>query len=285
MSNSLYIELLRDSEELCEKYQLADFKTFDTSSNENDHAYNRHDEFIRYDDEGFDKAFKDLEVRSVVDDMMNAAYFEGVMTNRETREGFFYSFSYHENDTEVSAIYQRKLHYKPQAKQNEVYGELTASFITVEEFNKFFENATLKKIKNFKSQLKLTPIFYDLLKASEEYCEKNNLSTIKDFNAVLRERQEAHELTDDIRKKLIEVLKNAAFYEERYDDDYEDVQHYAFMFDKHCKPSVKVISVLEHEDDDLRLDNYDIFDLSAIMSSETFGVEQMKCFKIFRDIK
>lgn len=286
--HSQFLDFLKKSEEFCEKYDFSfrGFSRLVSKSSEKDRTYT-HIEWLHSEDDYLDPEY-DCEYQTALMDLADGPYFEEIKINEETNETAYYSFCYHENETEVSPIYRTILRYKPQAKIDEAYAELIAEFITIEEFNKFFENASFEKVDNFKSRKHCAPVFLDLLKTSEEYCKKNKLSTLNDLQTVCYARLKAREsneaLSDKDRKKIIEVMKNAAFYEQRYNEELKDIEHYALAYYENCNNPVFALSLCENADD-LDVDYYDVLTFTELMSRDNVTTDQMKCFKCFRDVK
>lgn len=267
-SNSLYLDLLKESEEFCAENRFTTHSDLiripDNDDEENNCAhYVLEDEF---------------EFKVVTLPMFNAPYFEKIVINEDTEETEYYAFCYCDYEDAVSSAYISKVHVKPR----EDFAELTAKFISIDEFNNFFENASLEKIKNFKCFRQSIPAFLDLLRQSEKYCERNNLTTHKDLRDIIAKRIETENFSYEDRKQVIAVMKNAAFCERRYEEEFKDVQYYAFAFDEDSRTPVLAMSLCERADD-LRIYHYDIPAFSELLSKTSF--EQIKHFKCFRDVK
>lgn len=275
-SNTKFLELLKKSEEFCEQHHLTDYDDLVLYSED---QKRNHEVFTHSDDEDDEYSYSYKQFETNLCFMIESAYFEEQVINKETHEVIYYSFCYHENDDRPSCIYRSILH----DKSDEEYAELTCEYITLEEFNKFFENATDEKLQNFKclKACACATAFINLLKSSEEYCENNNLSLCKDFYKIYAKNRETKEFNNEDRLHAIEIMKNAAFYECYYDEENNDIKHRAFAYYKNCADKeVFALSLFEHKNE-LEVELYNVFEFSDIMSNAK--TDQIKCFKCFRE--
>lgn len=268
-SNSLYLDLLKESEKFCAENRLTTHSDLICVPDNDDEEENNCAHFALGDD---------LDFRIAMLPMIKAPYFEKIVINEDTEEAEYYAFCYCDYEDAVSPVYVSKVHVKPR----ENFAEQTVKFISIDNFNKFFENASLEKIKNFKCFRQSVPAFLDLLRQSEKYCERNNLTTHKDLRDIIAKRIETENFSYEDRKQAIAVMRNAAFCEKRYEEEFKDVQYYTFAFDEDSRTPVLAMSLCEQADD-LRIDYYDIPTFSELLSNTSF--EQVKHFKCFRDVK
>lgn len=275
MTDTKYLTLLKKSEKFCEQHNLTDY---DNLVHYTENQKQHHEVFTHSDDENDEYGYSYGQFETDLCFMIEAAYYEAQLINKETYEVIYYSFCYHENDDRPSCIYRSILHDKPE----EEYAELTCEYITLEEFNKFFENATEEKLQNFKclKPCACATVFIELLKSSEKYCEEHDLSTHEDFYKISKKYDETKQFLNEDRDHAIEVMKNAAFYECSYDEENHDIRHRAFVYlERAIDYEVCSLSLLEHKNK-FEEKHYNVFEFSNLMSSAT--TEQMKCFKCFR---
>lgn len=125
-------------------------------------------------------------------------------------------------------------------------------------------------------------IFIELLKASEDYCKRHNLSTADDVASIFGHFLEDYEycIPED-KEKVISIMKNAALYCQIYDEQADEMEHWAFGYDEEEEePHVWYASLFDKRR--IMVTNYVPADeFFYIIRCE--GVEQMKNFKCFRE--
>ena len=279
MSDTQCLSFLKKSEELCEKNELikaSDLWVYPTHKERAIH----HSVWEHSIDEEIDDGADEFQINECLEAMRYAPYLEKMILNKKTKETVYHSFFYFEKVNEISPIYYRKLHDKP----HEV-AVMTAKFISLERFNRFFNNATEAKLDNFKCRQHYVPAFVDLLKESQWFCTCNKLAGIDEFNNVKRQYQSTKKPTRKLRDRIIDVLKDAAFYDKHFTRSY-DKEHLAIMYDRNNFFPVRVISLIEREHDFSLSDKLcNIFEFCAIMSQENMKAKQIKGFKCFRNMR
>lgn len=279
-SNSVYVDLLKESEEFCKRNSLPTYS-----------------DFIRTHDGSKKSTQYKLDDRYRLTWLMqDAPYFEELMFNDTTGECKYRAFCYCDDKDKASPVYMITDYVKPE----EGLGELTTEFISIEEFNRFFDTASTVTIKNFKCLKPFTPTFINLLKASEGHCEKNNLTTMKTLETVCRDLSDDKNRAVDvigafingraygsISEKtvatIIAAMKNAAYYERTsYEPPIEDeIRHLAYCYNKDSH-RLPVFSMVYYERA-ARLDfKYcNVVNFSFFLANKT--AEQIKNFKCLQD--
>jgi len=278
-SPTLYMDLLRQSEDFCEIYDLVTAEDLILSAGD---SYKRR---VRR------KLKGDWDTNITLLNIKDAAYFEEVILDEKTKEAIYYAIS--RPRLMEFPVYFVKMHHKPQ----EAIADLTAEFISIEKLNKFFKNSSLEKIEHFKCQQRCDPTLLTLLEASEEYCKKNKLSTVndlKDLVSKFEKNKKLSELSESDRAHLIEVMQKAAYYrtvqsktvlrktpktvkEPQYREE-----HYALAFEKHRVPSVLAITARD-DTDELIVEHYNILGLNEFLG-EVILTTHLRHFKCVRDI-
>lgn len=89
-----------------------------------------------------------------------------------------------------------------------------------------------------------TPIYVDLLKESEKYCEQNNLTTASDLLAVVH--GPVQKITDEtFRETLLSMMKGAAYYSTQHDKASDETMHYVLCYNANHADSCLVMSMCE----------------------------------------
>ena len=168
----------------------------------------------------------DKTISSMLRVMKDAAYYEA-RYNKETEETIHYAISYgfdHGDDVYLAKLYER-------ARKR------TMRRLTLQEFYNFFKNAGSGQIKNFKSLTeKPTSTLVNLLKASEEYCERNELTTndkirkfiLGNIDVIIDDDKE---INDEKRATLLSLMKNSAYYESKQNVKTGEIVHHALTYD------------------------------------------------------
>lgn len=280
-SPTLYMDLLRQSEDFCEIYDLV-----------------TGEDLILYAGDSYKRRVRrklkgDWDTNITLLNIKDAPYFEEVILDEKTKEAIYYAISYPNLVEMEFPVYFVKMHHKPQ----EAIADLTAEFISIEKLNKFFKNPSLEKLEHFKCQQRCDPTLLTLLEASEDYCKKNKLSTandLKDLISKYEKNKKLSELSESDRAHLIEIMKNAAYYRAVQpktilrktpktvkEPQYRE-KHYALAFDKHHLPSVLAITLCD-DTDELIIEHYNIFDLNKFLG-EVILTTHLKHFKCVKDI-
>lgn len=280
-SPTLYMDLLRQSEDFCEIYDLVTSEDLILSAGD---SYKRR---VRR------KLKDDWDTNITLLNIKDAPYFEEVILDEKTKETIYYAISYPYLVEMEFPVYFVKMHHKPQ----EAIADLTAEFISIEKLNKFFKNPSLEKLEHFKCQQRCDPTLLTLLEASEDYCKKNKLSTandLKDLVSKFEKNKKLSELSESDRAHLIEVMQKAAYYravqsktilrktQKTVKEPQYREKHYALAFDKHHLPSVLAITLCD-DTDELIIDHYNILGLNEFLG-EVILTTHLKHFKCVRDI-